>query len=294
MKNFNICMSIIIFLIVNLSFSYGDELFDRINNLYNSNKINKSLELLIKNIDRVKKNPDLYGKLVFNYDDETLTKRFNLTEDMNKVIKYLNKNMLDKSSMMLLNIIEKYPLYYPAYGLLTTIFLKGNVKYIKKVIDKVPVPMKLTYTAAYLYEQGKTKRAAITINKLVRHKEYKNYIPMYKVFGMFPESIVDFKEKADFKQKYMMEIKKFKYDSILEIMLENGIVSALESKFACRRNREEIQNEIFMYITPEGKPRKELNKSGKHVMKCPSGVRYLLKTTPKSEYKIFCPIHGDD
>jgi len=285
---------IIFFIILNFNFSYCDELKNKINKLYNSGKMETSLDLLINNMEKVKKNPNIYGKLIFSFDEKMILKRLNLTKKIDESINFLNKNELKKASDSLLQIINKQPLCYPAYDLLTTIFLKGNTKCIKELITRVPTPLKIVYTAAYLYEQGKMKEATTTINKLIRHKTYKNYLPMYKILGMFPESIVDFKQKADFSRKYMLEIKNFEYKNILEIMLENGIISALESKFACRRNREELQSEIFMYITPEGKPVKELNKNNRRLMKCPCGVRYLLKTTQKSEYKIFCPIHGDN
>jgi tetratricopeptide (TPR) repeat protein len=284
----------IFFIILNINFSYCDELKNKINKLYNSGEIESSLDLLINNMEKVKKNPNLYGKLIFSFDEKMILNRFNLTKSINESIQYLNKNELKKASDLLQKIIKTDPLCYPAYDLLTTIFLKGNSKCIKELITRVPIPLKIVYTAAFLYEQGKTKEAKTTINKLIRHKSYKNYLPMYKILGMFPESVVDFKQKADFSRKYMLEIKKFEYKNIIEVMLENGIISALESKFACRRNREELQSEIFMYITPEGKPIKELNKNNRKLMKCPCGVRYLLKTTKKSEYKIFCPIHGDN
>ncbi len=293
MKLINLIIVIIIFsFTANL---HGDPLIfkNKINKLYNKGEHQKALNELIVNKKLIQENLKVLGKSIFIFKEEEVLARYDVTDEFDESVKLLEKKELDKAAVKLQAIIKKAPLCYSAYNLLVTVFLLGNKKCLKKMMEDVPQSMKYIYSAAFLNEQGQGAKARDIILKLVRHEKHKNYIPLYKVLGMFPDNVVDFQQKAEFGRKYMMEIKKFEYESIKEIMLENALATALEFKLGCKRNREEIQSEIFMYIDENGISKKELNKSSIKIMTCPCGIKYFIKKSGKEEFKIHCPVHGE-
>ena len=191
---------------------YCDEFISEFNALYNNGQNVEALDVLLNNMKEVKKSPSRYGKLIFNFDEKLLTRRLNLSGKMGEVNSFINSGKFRKSADKLVEIIDKYPYYYPAYGILVSLFLKGDTKCVKKYVEMVNPAMKFIYTAVFLYERGKLRKATEMVGKLSHSAKYKNYMPIYKVLGMLPESVVDFKQKADFERKYMRDYKNFKYD----------------------------------------------------------------------------------
>lgn len=243
--------------------------------------------LLAGRVDEVRKDADGLGKRLFEFRDRELLAACGQERAADEAQAAIAAARPDEGAARLAQAIDASPLCYPLYDLLATLALAGSRTAEAAVLARVGAPMALLFRAGREVERGDPVAARRFVDDLLR--DHRDFMPMYKALGLFPDTVVNFQEKADFGQRFLRGNKAYAHASLEQLLFENAFVTALDASQACRRNRDEIASERGLYLDESGKPRADVAPERKARLVCPAGAAYRLEPGEPPAYA--CPLH---
>jgi hypothetical protein len=209
-----------------------------------------------------------------------------------KIRHLLEKRKWQEISVILMDTLPKQPACYPFWDLAIALEMSGKISVVTDItknsnlkISKVFV--KLGQIVRLLFE-NKGKKARSEMQQFM--KETGRHLPAMRLFSMFPEGVVDFKEKAEFSRYCLQNTGKFNYATMADLFYCNALVQSLEYGQACERRRQEMQMELPQLIQDNGKIKKGLTPEEKVKLHCPIGSPYRLQRIG-TEQRLHCPLH---
>lgn len=206
---------------------------------------------------------------VFEFSEATLLEAMKLTAPVAGIRRLLAEGKTADALSGSARLVAAHPLCYPGWTLLAAATLMQTGESSARTLAGGSVPLQRVLDLIMAGFQGNSGRVTELKRKLLQ--ENRNWWPMFKILPMLPESIVDFRDKAEFNRRCLKEAAAWRWNSVPEMMAVNGIISALEAEGGCRRIREESG----------------LMEKGTELL-CPLGVKIV--SGPGSPH---CPIHRD-
>lgn len=237
----------------------------------------------------VEAQPDRLGRRLFEFREKEILEATGAVEEYDRALEEIAAGGLDDAAKRLLRAIETRPLAWPLHDLLAVLHLAGSRAAVEGVEPRLTAPMRLLFGAARDAEAGQTARSRAQVDTLLR--EHRDFLPACKTLGMFPDTVVDFREKAEFGRRYLREGAGAVHAALSHLLFENALVSALEAAQACRRARIELSAEASLLFDERGALRGDLSDERRQRLRCPAGVPFRVEPSGGAP-ALFCPLHG--
>lgn len=247
----------------------------------------EALAAMAAHPEAVAARPDELGKRLFDYREKEILAALGADAAHAKALELAAAGRLDDAVAPLSAAIREKPLAWPLYDLLAILHLSGSRAAGAAVEPHLTAPMRLLWEAAHAAEAGRHRQARGFVDTLLR--EHRDFLPLYKTLGMFPDTVIDFREKAEFGRRFLREGAAYRRAALAHLLFENALVAALEASQACRRARAELSAEAGLLFDERGALRGDLPDERREKLRCPVGIPFNIETNGPA---FACPLHG--